>query len=260
MLRFLQRLPFMPVVALLFGWAAGTVVLAMPAWQLDALVGQIPSQWLPTALCAPLKPMGRFAYACLAALAVCALIMAPMVPLHARQRTRRQGLRVPDWPGPAFGGTDTIPIPSESLPPLERLPTFFGNASAQISAPASEEFLLDEAMALHPERDESAPARIVPSSQAAESSSPVRLPQPDPVFIQTPAPVQPPMAPRAEPLASAPPIAKAPMGHPAEAIPHLLDWIEQRLTARPTHGPLPPASLQKRAPLQEPMVRAARLI
>lgn len=193
MVRVIQRLPFLPVVAVMFGWAAGTVLLAMPAWQLDALLGDFGPAWLPLMLQPPLSPIGRFLCASLAALAVCATLLLPSLVHRLWRRARQKAIHVPNWPGPAPRTQVSDALPKDKEP--DTLPNFLGAAQRQRTTDQADEFLLEHCMKVTNVREQlgpTGPASDVARAPDSIDQSPVLMRQPDPVYICEPAPVRPP--------------------------------------------------------------------
>lgn len=198
MVRVIQRLPFLPVVAVIFGWAVGTIILAMPAWQFDAVLAAIVPHWLPPLLHPPLGALGRFMWASLAACTFCVLILFPSWALRRWRRTQRLPVAVPKWPGPARQMPHDTPVPG---PELNKFPEFLGAASQMLNPADASEFLLEDGMRMPTQGAilASEQASFVPEEAPTKGvhladQGPVRLPQPDPVFIREPAPVRPPTA------------------------------------------------------------------
>lgn len=228
MVRLIQRLPFLPVVAVIFGWAAGTVVLAMPASDLDDLIGSFGSAWLPLMLHPPLSPVGRFVCACLVALAVCVVLLLPARILQSWHRAKRAAISVPNWPGPMPNASIDRAAPEARVQVADPLPNFLGAGPVASKVDGTDEFLLEETMRLSVGQEgQSMRASGASALGAAESDltaqSPVVLRQPDPVYICEPAPVRPP----------APTVSQGRgEAEPATSVVELLDRMERGLADR----------------------------
>lgn len=222
MLKQLQRLPFAPVVALMFAAVAALLVLATPVWLLEHAVL---AAGLPDVLPAAAPPLGtkaRFLLVFLAGGGAAVVAFVAAFPFRNAKLRKPQAVTVQ----PLRRDAEEAPIfnrPSVfSAPVLEdepNLPSFLAQPLAQLaeepSPPAQnedDELLLDALMIV-----EEAPVAMDPMEADADLTAAMRqdletkplvpsdLPQMPDIFIQretvlhlAPAPVQPPADPVVE--------------------------------------------------------------
>lgn len=224
MLKQLQRLPFAPVVALMFAAVAALLVLATPVWLLEHAVLAV---GLPEVLPAAAPPLGtkaRFLLILLAGGGAAVVAFAAALPFRNTKPRKPQAVTVQ----PLRRDADETPIfnrPSVFAAPVPEdepnLPSFLAQPLAQLveepSPPAQnelaqhedDELLLDALMIV-----EEAPVAVAPMEPDADVMAAMRddledrplvpsdLPQMPDIFIQretvlhlAPAPVQPPADP-----------------------------------------------------------------
>lgn len=218
MLKQVQRLPFAPVVALMFAAVAAILVLATPVWLLEHAVLAV---GLPDVLPAAAPPLGskaRFLLVVLASGGAAVLAFVAAFPFRNAKSRKPQAVTVQ----PLRRDADEAPIfnrPSVfAAPVLEdepNLPSFLAQPLAQLAQEAlppaqhEDELLLDALMIV--EEAPVAPAPMQPDAdfmaaiQVALEDTPLApsgLPQMPDIFIQpetvlhlTPAPVLPPIDP-----------------------------------------------------------------
>lgn len=154
--RRVHRIPFAPVVALLFGIVAAILVAAVPQWMFEAAVM---ASGLPTVLAAASPPLGLVARLLAIALAFGAgtlAVWALVAPLAGYLEAKAR-VRTP-WRDAGYD-VDTAFMPSDLLPP--RRPIF---APDELGAP----LMSDEAISPASPRLESALAPV-----AADEMQPV---------------------------------------------------------------------------------------
>ena len=130
-----QRIPFAPVVAILFGIAAAVLVAAVPQWMFEA---GVVASGLPTVLAAAAPPLGLIARLLAVGLAFCAvafLVWALLAPL-TRYLEAKARARTP-WRDAGYDA-DAIMTRDNMMPP--RRPIF---APDELGAP----LMSDEAIA-----------------------------------------------------------------------------------------------------------------
>lgn len=218
MLKQVQRLPFAPVVALMFAAVAAILVLATPIWLLEHAVLAV---GLPDVLPAAAPPLGskaRFLLVFLASGGAAVLAFVAAFPFRNAKSRKPQAVTVQ----PLRRDADEAPIfnrPSVfAAPVLEdepNLPSFLAQPLAQLAQEAlppaqhEDELLLDALMIV--EEAPVAPAPMTPDAvfmeaiQVALEDAPLApsgLPQMPDIFIQpetvlhlAPAPVLPPIDP-----------------------------------------------------------------
>lgn len=212
MLRILHSLPFAPVVALMLAGAVFSLVLAMPVGPFEQIVAQIGLADFMSAAHPPLGLKARILTAMAAALLlgvpVYVLVRLPGQILRARRRfvvipARPIGLVVEDdMPRIGPQAADDRPAFPQFLTP---------EAAACVDEAMAEDVLIlrpDMVLAAPPPASSQPVAlpigrrhpflSIVSSAEAGgrgadDVSTPVYLPQPDPVLIIEPAPVPPPL-------------------------------------------------------------------
>ena len=236
MVRLVQRLPFLPVIAVIFGWAAGTVVLAMPVWQLDAVLTEWGGPYLPNIIRPPLSPFGRFLCATSIGFIVSLLVLFPHMLVRAARQRGHKAVAVPNWPGVSDPREDGMAVQNTAAEAA--WPEFLGARPALQSEREADEFLLEEAMRLSDAEDPailtasaSAPSEVTAGLADAADPMPVRLHQPDPVFIMEPAPVRPPAHSR--------PVSLTQASVAEGSIVDLLDRLERTMVGR--RAPASPA-------------------
>lgn len=141
-----HRMPFAPVVAVLFGIVSAILVAAVPQWMFEA---GVVASGLPTVLAAASPPLGLVARLLAIALAFVAGALAvwALVAPAARYLEAKARARTP-WRDAGYD-TETQSIFSELLPP--RRPIF---APDELGAP----LMSDEAIAPAPSAPDVAPA------------------------------------------------------------------------------------------------------
>lgn len=126
MSKFVQRLPFAPIVAVLFGATAAVLVLAVPDWRFEQFVSE---SGLATYVAAAEPPLGikaRFLSALLVAGMVSLGLFLLLNPLAKSAERRRQPVEVDPLPMDAFGrlrrarGPDAAIDMADDLPNLPR--------------------------------------------------------------------------------------------------------------------------------------------
>lgn len=213
MLRILHSLPFAPVVALMLAGAVFSLVLAMPVAPLEQMVAQI---GLADFIAAAHPPLGLTARI-LSGLAAAVLVGVPVYVLARLPgqilRARRRFVVIPARPiGLAFED-DLLRVGPQATDGRPAFPQFLtSEAAACIDETRAEDVLIlrpDMVVAAPPP---ASPPPAAPSlgrrhavlsivsnadaggRDAGDVSTPVYLPQPDPVLIIEPAPVPPPLS------------------------------------------------------------------
>ena len=157
MLKQIQRLPFAPVVALMFAAVAAVLVLATPVWLLEHAVVQIGLPEIVSQAAPPLGTKARFLLVLLAAGgAGCAAFIASFPFRDTKPRKAQvvtvQPLHRADAEAPAFNRPSVFaPPPLDDEP---NLPSFLAQPLARIAEPDSapvaedddDELLLDSLM------------------------------------------------------------------------------------------------------------------
>lgn len=160
-----SKLPFAPVVAILFAIAAATLVLAAPVWLLERGVGKVGLASVLPAAAPPLGGTARLLIAMLAAVGSGLVTLVAMIPLSRRLAPKRRPAAEPSYrrvereePGfsrpPIFAGRD-LGAPFMSDEALEIAPVR-RDAEPAIAAepvrdlPAEDELVLDAAMLADP--------------------------------------------------------------------------------------------------------------
>ena len=219
MLKQVQRLPFAPVVALMFAAVAAVLVLATPIWLLEHAVLAIGLPDILPAAAPPLGSKARFLLVFLASGGAAVLALVAAFPFRNAKLRKAKAVTVQ----PLRRDADEAPIfnrPSVfAAPVLEdepNLPSFLAQPLAQLAEevlpPAQteeDELLLDALMIV--EEAPVAPAPMEPDAVFMEAIqvaledaplAPSALPQMPDIFIQpetvlhlTPAPVLPPIDP-----------------------------------------------------------------
>lgn len=229
MLKQLQRLPFAPVVALMFAAVAALLVLATPVWLLEhAVLGVGLPEVLPAAA-PPLGSKARFLLILLAAGGAAAVAFVAALPFRNTKPRKPQAVTVQ----PLRRDADEAPIlnrPSVFSPPVledePNLPSFLAQPLAQLVEeppfPAQNELVQNEPVQTEDDEllldalmiVEEAPVAVAPMEPDADVMAAMRddledrplvpsdLPQMPDIFIQretvlhlAPAPVQPPADP-----------------------------------------------------------------
>lgn len=201
MLKQIQRLPFAPVVALMFAGVAAILVLATPVWLLEHAVISL---GLPDLLPAAAPPLGRKARILLIVLgAASSGMLAFLVALPFRDPKPRKAsavsvppLRKAQEDATAFNRPSVFAASVEDEP---NLPSFLAQPLAELqteSLPVAgkndDELLLDSLMIV----EEAEPVLAAPSAAPVFLMDPPQMPdifiQPETVLHLEPAPLPPP--------------------------------------------------------------------
>ena len=277
MLKQVQRLPFAPVVALMFAAVAAILVLATPIWLLEHAVLAV---GLPDVLPAAAPPLGskaRFLLVFLASGGAAVLAFVAAFPFRNAKSRKPQAVTVQ----PLRRDADEAPIfkrPSVfAAPVLEdepNLPSFLAQPLAHLAQEAlppaqhEDELLLDALMIV--EEAPVAPAPMTPDAdfmaaiQVALEDTPLApsgLPQMPDIFIQpetvlhlTPAPVLPPIDPVVD---DAPRLARRPrIVEPRE--PTIAELMERFQRGLETLKRTDPHALED-VPLRDALTRLERI-
>jgi hypothetical protein len=277
-LKQVQRLPFAPVVALMFAAVAAVLVLATPVWLLERAVLAV---GLPDVLPAAAPPLGskaRFLLVFLASGGAAVLALVAAFPFRNAKSRKPQAVTVQ----PLRRDADEAPIfnrPSVfAAPVLEdepNLPSFLAQPLAQLAQEAlppaqlEDELLLDALMIV--EEAPVAPAPMTPDAVFMEAIhvaledvplAPLGLPQMPDIFIQpetvlhlAPAPVPPPAEPVVE--EEAPRLAQRPRIVEARE-PSIAELMERFQRGLETLKRTDPQALED-VPLRDALTRLERI-
>ncbi len=214
-LKLLGRVPVAPFLALLFGGVALILLFAMPSWRLEQVAAPFGlDRWLSVAQ----PPLGLKARSLVALMGGATIAVAIWVLARLASRwitPSHRAVSVPAWagsdaslpvdtsnevapPDPAEGQVDNIVAwpslprflrkePDDDAPPFSNLPSTKGpEDELSLDAPIVAEAPNRPHLVLVPEQSSKA--------EQEECMAALYVPQPDPVFLQTPPPVRPPAA------------------------------------------------------------------
>lgn len=262
MLKQIQRLPFAPVVALMFAGVAAILVLATPVWLLEHAVISL---GLPDLLPAAAPPLGRKARILLIVLgAASSGMLAFLVALPFRDPKPRKASAVSVPPlRKAQDGATAFNRPSVFAAPVvdePNLPSFLAQPLAELqteSLPVAgkddDELLLDSLMIVE-EAEDAGPALAEPSAAPVFLMDPPQMPdifiQPETVLHLEPAPLPPPSDMLAEEAVSPEPlVAPRPriVEHREPTIDELMERFQRGLETlkRAETSPLDDANLRQ---------------
>lgn len=217
MLKQIQRLPFAPIVALMFAAVAAVLVLATPVWLLEHAVVQLGLPEVVSSAAPPLGTKARFLLVFIAAVVAGATAFFAALPFRDAKPRKAQAvtvqpLRREEAEAPVFNRPSVFtPPPIDDEP---NLPSFLAQPLAEMNAPEpvvqndDEELLLDALMIVDEAEplstDESEEVFVTAVRNIVEDVPIVTtdLPQMPDIFIQSetvlhlePAPVPPPLDP-----------------------------------------------------------------
>lgn len=149
-LKRVSRLPFAPIVAGLFALAAAVLVMATPAWLLEAAVGRLGIDSVLAAAAPPLGAKARAMLAIVAALGTGAVLWLGLAPMTRLLESKRKSAKFSKKAEAPIAEARVLDAAPEASVSSRRRPIF---ADRELGAPFMSEEALMDAPLLQPQHD-----------------------------------------------------------------------------------------------------------